>query len=83
MSEGTDCFGVSANIIGVFSIPCSFKLFVCFILFSGRTFNTRSVQDTFKSAFCTNRFDNLARLIRLRQISYDNFLKNPFKSTIF
>ena len=69
--------------IGVFSIPCNCKLFVCFILFSGRTFNTRSVQNSFKSAFYTNRFDNLARLILLRQISYDKFLENPFKSTIF
>ena len=88
MSEGTDCFEVSANSIGVFWIPCSFKLFVYFILFSGLLADLstpRSVQNTFKSAFYTNRFDKLARLILLRQISCDNFLENPFnfKSTIF
>ena len=41
---------VSANSIGVFSNPCSFKLFkrIYFILLSSQTFINWSVQNTFK-----------------------------------
>ena len=76
-------FYVSANSIGVFSIRCSFKFFIYLFYFifilSSQTFINRSVQNTFKFAFYTNR----SRLILLRQISNDNFLKAPLKSNNF
>ena len=52
-SEKMGCFDVSANSIGVFSIRCSFKLFIYLNLFyfifilSSQTFINRSVQHTF------------------------------------
>ena len=67
----------------IYSYRCNFKLFIyvfyfIFILFS-QTFINWSAQNTFKFAFYTNH----SRLILLRQISNDNFLKAPLKSTIF
>ena len=69
-------------IASVYFDPFSFKLFVYFVLFSSRTFNTQSVQNTFKSSFYTNRFDKLACFMLFRQVSNDNFLKDPLTSTI-
>ena len=60
-SEKMRCFDISANSIGVFSIRCSFKLFIYFNLFnfifilSSQTFINRSVQNTFKFAFYSKR----------------------------
>ena len=61
------------------SIPCSFKLLIYFILLSSQTFINWSVQSTFRFPL----YSNSSRLILLRQISNDNFLKAPLKSTIF
>ena len=81
--ENQGSFDVSANTIGVFSIRCSLKLFIyLFIYFiSFLYFLTKpSSAGQYKThAFYTNR----SRLILLRQISNDNFLKAPLKSTIF
>ena len=72
-------FDVSANSIGVFSILCSFKLLIYFILLSSQNFINWSVQNAFKFSLYSNR----SRLILLRQISNDNLLKAPLKSKIF
>ena len=63
------CLVVSANSIGVFSIPCILKL----LLLSSQTFINWSVQNTFKFPLYSSR----SRLILLRQISNGNFLKAP------
>ena len=57
----------------------SFLFIYFFILLSNQTFINRSIQNTFKFAFYINR----SRLIRLRQISNNNFIKAPLTSTVF